>query len=105
MINSIVNHIEDYVWRPRVKYTEMLENLAKFILEKEPLRAKFKPVGFVVGKNNIYLTTDHGRLFVVDISTGRTKDVIKMDKEKISRPFVLNENLFIIRDDAIIKLN
>ena len=73
--------------------------------EKEPLRAKFKPVGFVVGKNNIYLTTDHGRLFVVDILTGRTKDVIKMDKEKISRPFVLNENLFIIRDNAIIKLN
>ena len=89
-----------------VRITDLFEEfIVKFILEKEPLRAKFKPVGFVVGKNNIYLTTDHGRLFVVDILTGRTKDVIKMDKEKISRPFVLNENLFIIRDDAIIKLN
>ena len=89
-----------------LRITDLFEEfIVKFILEKEPLRAKFKPVGFVVGKNNIYLTTDHGRLFVVDILTGRTKDVIKMDKEKISRPFVLNENLFIIRDDAIIKLN
>ena len=89
-----------------LRITDLFEEFTtKFILEKNPIRAKFKPVGFVVGKKNIYLTTDHGRLFVVDILTGRTKDILKFDKEKISKPFVLNENLFIIRDNAIIKLN
>ena len=66
---------------------------------------KFKPIGFIVGKKNIYLTTNHGRLFVIDISTGKTKSVLKIDNEKISRPFVINQNLFIIKENSIIKLN
>ena len=58
-----------------------------------------------MGKNNIYLTTDNGKLLVVDISTGKTKSVLKIDNEKISRPFVLNQNLYIIKENSIIKLN
>ena len=89
-----------------LRITDLFEEFTtKYILEKKPIRAKFKPVGFFVGLENIYLTTDNGRLFIIDILTGRTNSIIKIDKEKISRPFVLNENLFIIRDDAIIKLN
>jgi len=68
-------------------------------------RSKIKPVGFVVGAKNIYLTTDNGRLLIIDILTGRTKSVLKIDGEKISRPFVLNKNMFIIKDKAIIRLN
>ncbi len=89
-----------------LRITDLFEEFTtKYILEKKPIRAKFKPVGFFVGLENIYLTTDNGRLFIIDILTGRTNSIIKIDKEKISRPFVLNENLFIIRDNAIIKLN
>jgi hypothetical protein len=44
-------------------------------------------------------------LFVIDISTGATKSVLKIDSEKISRPIVLEKNLFIIKDNSIIKLN
>ena len=68
-------------------------------------RSKIKPVGFVVGARNIYLTTDNGRLLIIDILTGKTKSVLKIDGEKISRPFVLNKNMFIIKDKAIIRLN
>ena len=68
-------------------------------------RHKIKPVGFFVGKQNIYLTTDHGRLLVIDISTGKTKSILKIHSKKISRPFVLNKNLFIIKENSIIKLN
>ena len=63
------------------------------------------PIGFIVGSKNIYLTTDHGRLFIIDIITGKTTSVIKIDNEKISRPFILNQNLYIIKKNAIIKLN
>ncbi len=72
---------------------------------KKKKREKIKPVGFIVGLNNIYLSTNNGRLFVIDISTGKTSSVLKIDNEKISRPIVLDKNLFVIKDDAIIKLN
>ena len=64
-----------------------------------------KPTGFIVGKDNIYLSTNHGRLLIIDIKTGLTTSTIKIDNEKISRPAVLNQNLFIIKDNSIIKLN
>jgi len=72
---------------------------------KEKKRSKIIPVGFVVGENNIYLTTNNGRLIIVDISTGRSSSILKIDNEKISRPFILDKNLFIIKNNAIIKIN
>ena len=72
---------------------------------KKKKRDKIKPVGFIIGLNKIYLTTDNGRLIVIDIATGKTVSVLKIDSEKISRPFILDKNLFVIKDNAIIKLN
>ena len=67
--------------------------------------SKIEPVGFIVGSKNIYLTTSHGRLIIIDITTGKPTSILKIDNDKISRPFVLNKNLFIIKDNAIIKLD
>ena len=72
---------------------------------KKKKRASINPVGFFVGKNNIYLTTDNGRLLVVDLKIGKTKSIIKIDRNKISRPFILNQNMFLIKEDSIIKLD
>ena len=72
---------------------------------KKKKRASINPVGFLVGKNNIYLTTDNGRLLVVDLKIGKTKSIIKIDRNKISRPFILNQNMFLIKEDSIIKLD
>ena len=36
---------------------------------KRKKRSKIKPVGFIVGSENIYLTTDHGRLMIIEISS------------------------------------
>jgi len=82
-----------------IRSTNVLKNIKKKKIKK------FKPVGFIVGKKNIYLTTTNGRLFIIDILTGNTKSILKIDSEKISRPIVLGENLFIIKDNSIIKLN
>ena len=68
-------------------------------------RKKIKPVGFIVGEDKIYLTTSNGRLLVIDILSGLTTSILKVDNKKISRPFVLNQNLFIIEQSSIIKLN
>jgi outer membrane protein assembly factor BamB len=72
---------------------------------KKKKRDKIKPVGFVVGFNNIYLTTDNGRLLIIDIRTGKTISTLKIDNEKISRPIIQDKSLFVIKDNAIIKLN
>ena len=72
---------------------------------KKKKREKIKPVGFVVGTKNIFLTTNQGRLIVVDIKTGKVNSILKIDNEKISRPYVLEKSLYVIKDNAIIKLD
>ena len=82
-----------------MRVTDVFQN---FKLNK---RNKIKPTGFVVGLKNIYLSTSNGRLLVIDIASGRTISTLKIDNDKISKPFILNKNLFLIKDDAIIKLD
>ena len=68
-------------------------------------RNEILPTGFVVGLKNIYLSTNIGRLLVIDIKSGKTISTLKIDKDKISRPFILNKNLYLVKDNAIIRLN
>ena len=75
-----------------------------FNIFKSDKRKAIKPVGFIVGLNNIFLTTSNGRLLIIDIITGTTLKNLKIDNEKISRPFFSDNNLFLIKDNAIIKL-
>ena len=72
---------------------------------KNKKRSKIKPVGFIIGSDNIYLTTSHGRLMTIDLASGKTVSMLKIDNDKISRPFVLNQNLYIIKENSIIRLN
>ena len=82
-----------------IRVTDLLSDI------KEKKRDKFKPSGFVVGLEKLYLSTNNGRLLVIDIASGKTVATLKIDNEKISRPFVMEKNLFVIKDNAIIKLN
>ena len=68
-------------------------------------RNKIKPSGFIVGLNKIFLSTNNGRLLIIDVYSGKVLQILKIDNEKISRPFVSRQNLFIIKDNAVIKLN
>ena len=82
-----------------IRVTDIFKNF------NQKKRSKMKPTGFVVGTNEIYVSTNIGKLLVVDILLGKTKAVLKIDNEKISKPFVQNKVLFLIKDNAIIKLN
>ena len=72
---------------------------------KQKKRSQIKPVGFVIGSKNIYLTTNKGHLIIIDILKGKPILMIKIDNKNISRPFVLDKKLFIIKDSAIVKLD
>jgi len=63
------------------------------------------PTGFIVAKNYIYVSLNNGRLLKVNIIDGKTKDVIKIDSDKISRPYVLNRNMYILRNNSIVKID
>ena len=82
-----------------IRVTDIFSNF------KTKKRDKINPTGFVIGLKNIYLSTDNGRLLVIDILNGKTKSVLKIDNEKISRPIIMNKNLFVVKDNAIIRLN
>ncbi len=68
-------------------------------------RKKIKPVGFVIAKNKIYLSTDNGRILIINLSNSQTENVIKFNNEKISRPFINNANIFLIKNNGIIRSN
>ncbi len=72
---------------------------------KDKIRKKIKPIGFLVGAKNIYLSTNNGRILIIDISTGKTISILKIDNEKISRPFIMKNKFFVIKDNAVIKLD
>ena len=72
---------------------------------KNRKKNRILPTGFIVGNNNIYISTSHGRLLVLDIETGMVIDTIKIDNNKIARPLILNQKMFITTDSSIIKLN
>ena len=64
-----------------------------------------KPIGFVVARNKIYLSLNNGRLLKIDIKTGLQENIYKLRGSKISRPYVFNGNMYLIKDNAIIKAN
>jgi hypothetical protein len=76
-----------------------------FKIFKVKKRKKIKPTGFIVGTDNIYLSTNQGKLLIIDITTGNVSNIIKIDKSKIARPSIINKNMFIVTDNSIIRLN
>ena len=82
-----------------IRITDILSHL------KAKKRKKIKPSGFILGSNKMYLSLDNGRLLVINISSGKTISTLKIDNEKISRPYILDKNLFVIKDNAVIKIN
>jgi len=103
LIFSVTN--EGYLTIIDSKTGNLIRSTDIFNTIDQKKRAKINPVGFIIGKKNIYLTTDHGRLLVIDIEHGKTKSILKIDSGKISSPFILNKNLFIVKADSIIKLD
>jgi len=78
-------------------------DLFKYYKLKE--RKKIKPVGFAIGNTNLYLTNTDGKMIVVDLNLGVVKRVEKVSGDFISRPFIVNDNIFVIKNGSIIQYN
>ena len=95
---------EGYLVILNTKTGEIIRRTNLFSGIKKKKRKKIKPTGFIVGKNKIYLSLNDGKILVVDVRTGTVKDSIKIDNQYISRPFVSNAHLFVIKNNGIIKI-
>ncbi len=80
-----------------------INDLYKNIKDKK--KKDFQPIGFVVGKSYIYLSTNNGRIMVINFKEGNIEKIIKLDNNKIQRPVYFNRSLYIAKDNSIIRLN
>ena len=79
-----------------IRITDVLKNFKD--------KSEIKPIGFIHAKNKIYVSLSNGRLITFNSSTGIHEKVIKINNSKISRPYVLNNNMYLIKDNAIAKI-
>ena len=63
------------------------------------------PVGFVLGINRIYLSTSKGHLMIINIKNGKSTQIIRLDKNIISKPYIFNKNLLLIKDNSLLTIN
>ena len=68
-------------------------------------RKNVKPIGFAIGNSKLYLTNTDGNMIIADLNLGNVVNVKKVDGNFVSKPFIFNQNLFIIRNGSIIRYN
>ena len=66
-------------------------------------REFIKPIGIVLGSDKIFLSLNNGKLIVASIQTGEIINTFKLDGNQISKPFIFDNKLYIIKDNSIIE--
>jgi len=74
-----------------------------FINFKAKHRQFIIPVGIALGSSNIFLSLNNGMLIVASIQTGEIVKTFKVDGNQISKPFIFDNKLYIIKDNSIIE--
>ena len=72
---------------------------------KEKKKKDIKPVGFAIGSKKLYLTNSDGKMIVADLNLGNVIQIEKIAGDIISRPFIYNQNLFVIKNGSIVQYN
>ena len=68
-------------------------------------REKVIPIGFIIAQNVIYLSTSVGKIIKISIFDSEIERIIELNNDKISRPYINNKNIYLIKNNAIIKYN
>ena len=76
-----------------------------FKIYKQKKRKNIYPIGFAIGNKNLYLTNSDGKLIVVDLQNGSIIKTEKVSSNLVSKPFIYNNNLFLIRNGSIVRYN
>ena len=74
-----------------------------FLHYKERQRKNVYPIGFAIGNKNLYLTVSDGKMIVADIENSKIAKIEKVSGGIISEPYIFNNNLYVVRNNSIIK--
>ena len=78
-----------------------ITNIFKNIENK---KKQIEPTGFILAQNKIYVSLNNGGLIKVDAISGKEEGYFKIGKSRINRPNVFNDGMFIVKSNAIIKV-
>ena len=81
-----------------IRITYMLKN----IKNKKNL---IKPTGFIIARNNIYLSLNNGRLIKANVTNVIEENIFKLSGSKILRPNIFSDKMYLLKHNAIIKTN
>ena len=70
---------------------------------KDKQRKKIKPIGFSISQDKIYLTNNDGKLIILELKTSNVLKVEKIAQNILSKPFLYNNYLFIIKNGAVVQ--
>ena len=72
-----------------------INNILKNIKKKR--RENYRPTGFIISDDKVYVSTRNGRIFIINFSDNSLQKVLKLDKEKLQRPVYFNRELYIAK--------
>ncbi|AFS47714.1 hypothetical protein HIMB5_00009620 [alpha proteobacterium HIMB5] len=82
-----------------IRSTDVFYNLKK--RKKEKILIK----GYVLDTKNIYATTNNGKIIVINIQKGRMISSYKISRGNLSKPYVSDDSLYLIKSNQILRLN
>ena len=105
IVNSLIFTISEngYLFVIDKKTGNIIKIKDVFKNYKDKDKKKIKPMGFSISQDKVYLTNSDGKLIIIELSTGDIARVENISRNLISKPFLFNNNLFVIKNGGIVK--
>ncbi len=66
-------------------------------------RKLIKSTGFSLSQNMLYVSNNNGKLIVLELNTGNVVKEFKISGDTLSKPFIYNNNLFVIKNGSVVQ--
>lgn len=105
IVNSLIFTISEngYLFVIDKKTGNIIKIKDVFKNYKDKDKKKIKPMGFSISQDKVYLTNSDGKLIIIELSSGDIAKVENISRSLISKPFLFNNNLFVIKNGGIVK--
>lgn len=90
--------IIDKVTGSIIRTNDLFKNLSK----RKKLKKKL--LGFILSDKNVYLSVNNGKILKFNISNADLLSTYNIGGKEISKPFINNKKMFIIKSNEIVKL-
>ena len=75
------------------------------ILKNFKNRDNIKPIGFIHGRHKIFVSLNNGQIISLNSTTGEQQKITKVHGSKVSRPYIFKNSMYLIKDNAVSKIN